>query len=187
VGKLGYATPWGIAGAVISAVANGLFSTFSPSTSTGRWIGYQILTGIGRGPAMQVPMITVQAALSQNLISISMSLLMFTQMLGGSVFLTLSDTVFTNSLHTYLETYAKGVSPQAIIQAGATRFRSLPIASSPADLAGILMAYSKSVDDVFYMTAGCSCACFLFAWGMGWTDIRKKPETVSDTIEKAEA
>lgn len=39
--------PMAIVGPCISAVGYGLLSTFSPTISTARWIGYQILYGLG--------------------------------------------------------------------------------------------------------------------------------------------
>ena len=36
------------------------------------------------------------------------------------------------------------------------------------------MAYSKSVDDVFYLALGAAITGFGLAWGMGWVDVRKK-------------
>ncbi len=43
----GYYLPMSIIGACISAVGYGLLSTLSPTTSTARWVGYQILYGAG--------------------------------------------------------------------------------------------------------------------------------------------
>ena len=37
-----------------------------------------------------------------------------------------------------------------------------------------LVAYAKSVDRVFYLTAGAAVGCFVFGWSMGFKDIRKK-------------
>ncbi|KAL1963468.1 hypothetical protein VTN77DRAFT_8369 [Rasamsonia byssochlamydoides] len=172
VGKLGYYLPWSLASGMVSAVSNGLLSTFTPSTSTGKWIGYQILMGAGRGIGMQMALIAVQNSLPPALVSISMSLLSFSQTFGGAVFLTLGDTVFTNSLGTALRTDAPGVNPAAVVAAGATGIRQ--VVRDPAQLAGVLSAYSTSVDHVFYLTVGCACAYFCCAWGMGWKDIRKK-------------
>lgn len=104
-----------------------------------------------------------------------MSLLTFTQTLGGAVMLTCGETIFTNSLRDTIPIYAKGVNPEAIVVAGATGVRA--IITDPTQLAGVLIAYSKSIDRVFYLAIGCSCACFLCAWGMGWKDIRKKSKT----------
>ena len=54
VGKLGYYLPVSLIGAVLIAIGNGLLSTFDPHTSTGKWIGYQILVGAGQGGALQM-------------------------------------------------------------------------------------------------------------------------------------
>lgn len=89
--------------------------------------------------------------------------------------LTCGETIFTNSLRETIPAYANGVNPEAIIAAGATGFRG--IITNPTQLAGVLIAYSKSIDRVFYLAIGCSCACFFCAWGMGWKDIRKKSKT----------
>lgn len=167
---------------MLSAVGNGLLSTLSPSTTTGKWIGYQILLGVGRGIGMQMPLIAVQNSLPPTMVSISMSLLSFSQTFGGAVFLTLGDTVFTNSLGTAIRTDAPGtVDPAAIVAAGATRIRQ--VVTDPTQLAGVLAAYSTSVDRVFYLTVGCACACFCCLWGMGWKDIRKKEKGESSKGE----
>jgi hypothetical protein len=152
-----------------------LISTLSPSSSIGKWIGYQVIIGFGRGLGLQMPFVAIQNTLPASMISISMSLLTFTQTLGGAVMLTCGETIFTNSLRETIPTYANGVNPEAIIAAGATGFRG--IITNPTQLAGVLIAYSKSIDRVFYLAIGCSCACFFCAWGMGWKDIRKKSKT----------
>jgi hypothetical protein len=54
VGKLGYYLPWAIFCGVATAIGNGLLTTLSPNTSTGKWVGYQILIGAGRGAGFQI-------------------------------------------------------------------------------------------------------------------------------------
>ena len=49
--RFGYYLPWITSGTALTAAAYGLLSTLSPSTSVGRWIGYQILFGSGCGAA----------------------------------------------------------------------------------------------------------------------------------------
>lgn len=174
VTKMGYYLPFCVAASIFASIGHGLISTLSPSSSIGRWIGYQIIIGFGRGLGLQMPFVAVQNTLPASMVSISMSLLTFMQTLGGAIMLTCGETIFTNSLRDTIPTYAKGVNPEAIILAGATGIRA--IITDPTQLAGVLIAYSKSVDRVFYLAIGCSCACFLFSWGMGWKDIRKKPK-----------
>lgn len=49
-----------LGGGVIAAVGAGLFYTLSTHSSTGEWIGYQIVAGFGWGISFQIPMIVVQ-------------------------------------------------------------------------------------------------------------------------------
>lgn len=51
---LRYCTPWAIFGSVVSAIGSGLITTFTPTTGTGEWIGYQILVGTGRASVFQM-------------------------------------------------------------------------------------------------------------------------------------
>jgi hypothetical protein len=100
-----------------------------------------------------------------------MALLMFSQAFAGALFLSFSAVIFTNSLKTLVPQYAPSVNPQTVINAGATGFRSM---IRGGELAGVLVAYAKSVDRVFYLTAGAAVGAFIFGWFMGFKDIRKK-------------
>jgi hypothetical protein len=50
---MGYYLPWAFGGAIVMAIGNGLVSTFKPTTTIARWIGFQIVMGAGRGFGMQ--------------------------------------------------------------------------------------------------------------------------------------
>ena len=49
-----YYLPEILAGNSLVAIASGLVTTFTPNTGTGRWIGFQIIGGVGRGFVMQL-------------------------------------------------------------------------------------------------------------------------------------
>ncbi|EHK98547.1 putative HC-toxin efflux carrier TOXA [Glarea lozoyensis 74030] len=53
-------------------------------------------------------------------------------------------------------------------------FSSTLVPSS--DLPGVLVAYSKSIDRVFYLCAGASAGVFFASFGMGWKNIKPKKE-----------
>lgn len=171
VGLLGYYLPWSVASAVLMSVGYGLLSLLDPHTSTGRWIGFQILFGVGRGLGLQMPMVAIQNQLAPAEIASGMSLLVFSSTLGGALFLSFADTIFTNSLQSLLPNDAPTVSVEKVINAGAYGIRH---AVSKSALPGVLRAYAQSIDDVFYMCTALAIACFVFSWGMGWKDIRKK-------------
>ncbi|OJJ06466.1 hypothetical protein ASPVEDRAFT_200448 [Aspergillus versicolor CBS 583.65] len=174
VQKLGYYLPFAVTGAVFNAIADGLLSTFVPNTSTGKWIGYQILAGFGQGIGLQMPVIAVQNTLPAPLIPVAMALTMFFSTFFGAVFLSLANTALTNSLRSLVPRYSPNIAAETVIAAGATDLSKVVPA---ADLPGVLLAYSKSTDHVMYLCLGCACASFVFAWGMGWKDIRAKKAT----------
>ena len=55
---------WG--GAAILTIGSGLIQTLGVDSSDGQWIGYQILTGIGVGLALQTPFIAVQVVVDSK-------------------------------------------------------------------------------------------------------------------------
>lgn len=59
--KTGIATPYMVVSSVIVTIASGLLYTLDIGTSTGKWVGYQILAGFGYGLALQVPVVVAQA------------------------------------------------------------------------------------------------------------------------------
>ncbi|KAI1775073.1 MFS general substrate transporter [Hypoxylon cercidicola] len=171
VPRVGYVPPFSIWAGVLISIGSGLFSTFQPNTSTGKWIGYQIIASSGRGAGLQMPIVAVQNQVSREELSQAMAFLLWAQYIGPTIFLTLYNTIFSTSLRTQLPQQAPNVDVQAVLAAGATRFREVV---DPRDLPNVLIAYSNSLDRVFYLVAGAGVGGFIAAWGMGWRDIRKK-------------
>ncbi|KAK0650046.1 major facilitator superfamily domain-containing protein [Cercophora newfieldiana] len=182
VTRLRYYVPWVVFGGACASIASGLFTTLSPSTTTGEWVGYQILLG-ARGAALQMSFVAVQTVLPEDMISIATALLVFSQTFGGAIFLTISQTVFNHSLGVELASRLPGQVADAVMMAGARGVRDVV---SGDDLAVAIQAYSVAVGHVFYVTLAAGLGIFLSAWGMGWHDISKKTPAGTET-EKGEA
>lgn len=60
ISATGWFQPMLIGGAMIAMIGSGLLYTLGIDTSTGKWIGYQIIAGVGFGLGFQVPMIVAQ-------------------------------------------------------------------------------------------------------------------------------
>ena len=106
-----------------------------------------------------------------------MSLVMFSQSMGAALWLSFAQTIFSTSLKHELPLSAPGVGVQAVIDAGASAFRTIvPKASLP----GVLHAYDQANNRVFYLATGAGVATFVVCWGMGWKSVKKakvvKPE-----------
>ncbi|KAK3358748.1 putative MFS multidrug transporter [Lasiosphaeria hispida] len=171
VGKLGYYLPWSVAAGALLTTGCGLISTYSPTSSKTSWVAYQTILGLGRGVGMQIPIIALQNTLPERDVSIGTSFMMFGHTMGGAIFLSLAQTVFTNSLRALIPVYAPSVDPRAVIAAGTTHEGLATVDES--NVAGVLLAVCKSVNRVFYMTTGAAFAAFCFAWGIGWRNIRE--------------
>ena len=176
MGTFGYYLPWGIASGALQTIGYGLLSTLAPHTAPGKWIGFQIIAGVGRGLGMTVPMIAVQNLLAPKLIPVVMSLLMATQTYFAALFLSFGDTIFTNSLRSALEASLTKSQADRVTGAGAYGFRDVV---PEGQLEVVLGAYATSINRVYYMIIGLAGLCFVFSWGLGWVDIRKKAVPVA--------
>lgn len=112
-------------------------------------------------------------------LSSGIAFVMFSQALGPTVVLTLCNLIFESSLRGQITRHAPRANATAIIDAGATGFRSVV---PPADLPGVLVAYSNSIDRVFYLVAALAAACGFVLWGMGWHDVREKEGDSTETV-----
>lgn len=65
-----------IGGGVIATVGSGLLYTLNTHSGAGKWIGYQIVAGLGYGLGFQVPMIVVQGSVEPADISSATGMLL---------------------------------------------------------------------------------------------------------------
>ncbi|KAM3415778.1 hypothetical protein BST61_g9289 [Cercospora zeina] len=93
ISRVGYYTPFLIAGSCICALGSGLFDTFRTNTETAKWIGYLILYGSGLGFVSQVPSMAAQTVLAKENVAIGSSMMFFGQTLFGAIFVSVGQNV----------------------------------------------------------------------------------------------
>ena len=102
-------------------------------------------------------------------------MLIFFQNLGNSVVIVIVNTIFAQSLTTFMPRYAPSVSTEATLNAGSSASGVRNLAAGHEDeLNGVLHAYSDSLRNIFYFLVGMSGLAVLASLGMGWKDIRNK-------------
>ncbi|SPQ25658.1 dd730847-c694-4664-a1d3-c4a6475a479f [Thermothielavioides terrestris] len=171
VQRTGYILPYVMFACATTAVGTGLLALLSPSTPTGEWVGFQLISGLGRGFGLQMCLLAVQTVLKPAEVPLAISLLMFTQFLTSSVFLVVGNAIFDVVLRAQLAAQAPAVDAQAVIDAGTTGFRAGVV--GPADLAGVVLAYANSCKPVFALAAAAPAAAFFVAPFLGMVDVRK--------------
>ncbi|EEH06654.1 efflux pump [Histoplasma capsulatum G186AR] len=169
---LGYYLPWSLGGSAAVAIGYGLMSMIKPRTSPSKWIGYQILYGVGSGAMSSAPYIAIQNLVSPPQIPIAMAIIIFCQNMGGAVFLVAANSIFTNGLLKELQNHIDeiGVDPDIILRSGITSIRSIV---SGDKLTAALECYTTAISHVMYLGIGAGVVTFAFGWGLGWVDIRK--------------
>ncbi|KAK3100966.1 hypothetical protein LTR53_018668, partial [Teratosphaeriaceae sp. CCFEE 6253] len=65
-GRIGYYTSQAYASVLLMPIGAGLITTFTPLTGHGRWIGYQVLLGLGTGLGMQQGNMAAQTVLARR-------------------------------------------------------------------------------------------------------------------------
>lgn len=171
--KIGYYTPLAIIGSCIMSVGAGLLTTFQVNTSEGKWIGYQILYGIGVGSCFQTPNLAVQSVLPKADVPMGLALMLFSQLLGAAVFVAVGESVLGNQLERRLSGIS-GFDSSLITSSGATSLLS----SLSADvMETALGAYNEALRRVFQAGLIASCFTILGTVTLEWKSVLKKEKT----------
>ena len=168
---LGYYTPWMIASSIFMAIGVGLMSTWKVDTGHAQWIGYQIIYGAGVGFGMQQALMTAQTVLDLVDIPVGTSLIMFMQILGGALFISVAQNIFTNRLAGNIATYVPGLDPDIILNTGATSLKNNVDAGL---LPGVLFAYNKALTQTFYVSLALASLSIFGSIGIEWKSVKGK-------------
>ncbi|GAP89073.1 putative MFS aflatoxin efflux [Rosellinia necatrix] len=167
--KIGYYTPTMLAGTAICSIGAGLLTTLQIDTGMAKWVGYQVLYGFGLGLCFQAPNLAAQTVLPKNDVSIGASLMFFSQILGGAIFVSVGQNVLNNQLVQRLAGIP-GFSPRLIQSGGATSL----IDSFPNEYRhDVLVAYNESLRTVFRVGLVLATVSVLGAASMEWRSVKK--------------
>ncbi|KAH8692060.1 putative efflux pump antibiotic resistance protein [Talaromyces proteolyticus] len=153
IAKKGNTSLYSLIGNSIAAIGSGLMALFTPFSPTGAWVGYQVLSGVGRGITQQQPVLAVQQNLEPSKIPIGVAMVLFGQFFGGGLFLALAETDLSSSLRSTLPEYAPDVNATLIFDAGATGVRAVV---SIDQLPGVILSYNKAIINTFYLGTAAS-------------------------------
>ncbi|KAE9381430.1 putative HC-toxin efflux carrier [Stipitochalara longipes BDJ] len=168
---VGYYAPLMIVSSILAATGAGMLSTFTPESGHAMWIGYQCLTGIGIGLGMQQPLIAVQTVLDISQVPVGTSVIIFVQTLGGALFVSVGQNVFTNKLVTDLAKYAPSIDPKIVLSTGATSIQQT-IAKSA--LPGVTLAYNNALTHAFLVAAIMAAFTFIGSASIEWRSVKGK-------------
>lgn len=155
------------------SIGAGLCLLFDVNTPTSKWVGYQFLYGFGVGLGFQQGTVAAQAVLPFNDVATGTAVVVFLQILGGSIFVSVAQNQFTTKLvSNLLALDIPGLSPQGIVSAGATGLRDLV---SAEDLPRVLVAYNDAIVSALMVGVIVGAISIFGALGVEWKSV-KQPE-----------
>jgi hypothetical protein len=170
-GRIGYYTSQAYASAIVLPIGAGLLTTLQVDTGHAKWIGYQILFGFGTGLGMQQGTMAAQTVLSRKDAPIGVSMMMLCQQLGGAIFVSVGQNVFDSSLVSGLTGLIPGITPEAIVNTGATNLRGVVPAQ---DLPALLNVYNGALRWVWVVGTIMCCLSAIGAAGLEWRSVKAK-------------
>ena len=175
VTKTGYYTPFFIASSVVMSIGAGLCNLFTVETSQAQWVGYTFLYGFGVGLGFQQGSIAAQAVLKFKDVPIGTAVVLFVQILGGALFVSVAQNLFTTHLiNGLLGLKIPGLDPEDIIHAGATGLRAVV---DPSRLPEVLVVYNAAIVKTFQLGLILSCLSIFGALGVEWKSVKASQAT----------
>lgn len=168
---LGYYMPFVYASSIMMAVGAGMLTTFAVDTPSPQWIGYQIIFGVGTGFGFQQSIIAAQAVLPLSDIPSGTTAVLFFQVLGGAIMVSVGQNVFANRLTSGLSRIP-GVDAPLVIATGATDLRNL--IKEHDSLRAALKIYNSGLTEAFQVSLIMACLSALGAAGMEWKSVKQE-------------
>jgi hypothetical protein len=167
--------PFQIFGAALVAIGSGLLFTLTVDASSGHWIGYQVIAGIGLGMGFNVPIIVTQRIVKASEVATATAVILFFQSLGGALIVAAGQSIFQNELIRKLASTNPEISPLSVASADATTLRHL---FTPQQLAGILESYVHGISTSFVLSIAVAVVATLVSFVPKWARL---PGQGSDT------
>lgn len=152
VKQFGYYVPYMVAGELITIGGQTMLTQLKPDSSTLYWAASLVVTGLGVGMAMQLPYTAVALVLDDKDIPVGNAIAVLCYQLGGALFVSMGQTVTITTLIELIPRLLPVILPQEVINAGATKLRS--IASTPEELALLRYIWNKAVSRTMILV-GC--------------------------------
>jgi len=171
IAATGIYTPVLVGGAAVSTIAAGLIYTLDVGTGSGKWIGYQVLAGLGWGFSFQTPMIAVQGTVDPSDLASATAILMFFQTVGGAFYVSAAQSAFLSKLVGKVHELAPQIDPAKVVLTGATEIRS----AFPEDIVPLVIeAYMTGLKVTFALAIAGAGIAFVSSFGSRWQRLNRE-------------
>lgn len=169
-------------GSLLAVVGNTKIFTSNEHTPFRDWIGYELVSAIGIGLALQIPMIANQNLVVADEMPAATSLTLFFENSGTALFIASTEGAFTTGLLSSLGRNLPHLDPKTVLDVGATQVRSI---FSGADLEKVLQSYVHGLKNGHLLAVACGVVASLISLsnagpaGIAWIQMRLKKSRTS--------
>ncbi|GAA6047017.1 hypothetical protein JCM3770_004153 [Rhodotorula araucariae] len=156
-------------GLAFTSIGAGLLASMDPSTPTARWAGYGIVVGSGMGALYMMSFLASQMLVGPADKSKAASLVCFTQILGGTIWVSASSAIYANTFKRGISKIP-GIDVEAVINSGVDRFREVVDAEL---LPAVVSVAVDALWDVFVSCAVLAAAGCVSVLGIKWVRIEE--------------
>ncbi|GKZ20410.1 hypothetical protein AbraIFM66951_009591 [Aspergillus brasiliensis] len=170
------------------ALGMGLFSLLDQKSSTGAWVGFQVLAAIGSGFIVTSTLPAAQAALSEADVAISTATWAFCRAFGAVWGVSIPAAIFNNRFAAHVSAQKDlGLATQVLQNTGnpyQQASREFVMQFSPEVQSIIIEAYTAALQRVWQISVVFAGLDFLFAWLEKEVELRTTLETEYGPEEK---
>jgi hypothetical protein len=143
-------------------------------------LGFQIIFGAGAGIGLELPNIAVQTVLPEKDVSVGTSLVVFARSLGGAIFLSVGQNIFSSRILSGIRARVSGIDPSVVLRAGATEVQQTveQVVLDNADevVALVLEIYNEAIVQTFVLALALACMSIVGAIGVEWRTVKRPPQ-----------
>jgi hypothetical protein len=166
----GHYVPFMWIGSLIYVAGSVMYATLKTDSNAGRYLGTQILAGVGFGTAIQVTFIGVQVVTPAIDMPTVCALEVFFRQLGGSVGISVAQSIFLNTLTSHLRSIS-GIDPGTIIHAGVIEGSWSSDSMNPSVVGLVKDALNTAITRAFLLPIGATALAAAISLGMEWRQI----------------
>lgn len=180
VSKLGPYLPPLHTGTLLAVAGAALLTTLRPDSPPAHWAGYQVAYGLGLGLCFQVPNVASQTVLAVADVPVGTALIMFAQLLGGAVFVSVGQSVLGSELRKGL-TGVGGFDARVLEGTGVTTLLA-GLEGGERDV--VVEAYNEALRRTFYVGLAMTCCAVLAGSFMEWRSVKEGREDRERRVEE---
>jgi hypothetical protein len=146
---------------ILAMIGTGLMTLFNGRSAKSVWISFQAMLGIGVGIGIYTPATSFAAVFIRDKHKLSAYLaITFIDALSASVFHSVAQSIFVNTLHSGLKARLPGFDTKVLMHTGVTTFA---LTFLPKQQSLVLQAYNAALINVFHLGM-CLCSFGIFGY-----------------------